>query len=78
MKMFESAAAHALSDLTIAEAMTAFRDGVLSSTELVEACLERCDDGRELNVYVTLDRAGALAAAGAADAARRPVSRSSR
>lgn len=71
MKMFESAAAHALSDLTIAEAMTAFRDGVLSSTELVEACLERCDDGRELNVYVTLDRAGALAAAGAADAARR-------
>ncbi len=71
MKMFESAAAHALSDLTIAEAMAAFRDGVLSSTELVEACLERCDDGRELNVYVTLDRAGALAAAGAADAARR-------
>lgn len=71
MKMFESAEAHAISDLTIAEAAAAFRDGVLTSTELVEACLERCEDGSELNVYVTLDREGALAAAQAADAARR-------
>ncbi len=71
MKLFDSAAQPLLSDLTIGEAMTAFRDGVLSSTELVHACLERAEEGRELNVYVTLNGDGALAEAKAADAARR-------
>ncbi|CAD5106099.1 indoleacetamide hydrolase [Zestomonas carbonaria] len=71
MKLFDAMAAPAATDLTIAEAQAAFRDGVLSSTELVRACLERAEEGRELNVYVTLDGEGALAAARAADAARR-------
>ncbi|WP_375741404.1 indoleacetamide hydrolase [Pseudomonas boanensis] len=69
MKLFHSPETP-VTDQTIGQALAAFRDGVLSSTELVQACLERSDDGRDLNVYVTLDAAGALAAAGAADAAR--------
>lgn len=71
MKMFDSTATHAPSDLTIAEAVEAFRDGVLTSVELVHACLERSEDGRDLNIYVTLDGVGALQAAQAADAARK-------
>ncbi len=57
-------------DLTISEATDAFRRGRLSSRQLVEACLARAEAGRELNVFVTLDAQGALAAADAADAAR--------
>ncbi|MDY3197785.1 MAG: indoleacetamide hydrolase [Pseudomonadaceae bacterium] len=71
MKMFDSTATHAPSDLTIAEAVEAFRDGVLTSVELVHACLERSEDGRDLNIYVTLDGVGALQAAQAADTARK-------
>lgn len=71
MKMSDVTDAHAASDLTIAEAVVAFRDGVLSSVELVNACLERAEDGKALNVYVTLDGVGALQAAQAADAARK-------
>ncbi|SDN43456.1 indoleacetamide hydrolase [Pseudomonas jinjuensis] len=71
MKLFDSAAQPVPSDLTIGEAMAAFRDGVLTSTELVCACLDRAEEGRELNVYVTLNGDGALAEARAADAARR-------
>ncbi|RWU19295.1 indoleacetamide hydrolase [Pseudomonas alkylphenolica] len=71
MNMFEPGVAHGLSDLTIAEAVAAFGDGVLTSVELVQACLERAEDGKALNVYVTLDGAGALQAARAADAARK-------
>jgi Asp-tRNA(Asn)/Glu-tRNA(Gln) amidotransferase A subunit family amidase len=71
MKMFEPGRSHAASDLTIAQAVAAFRDGVLTSVELVHACLERAEDGKALNVYVTLDGVGALRAAQAADAARK-------
>ncbi|MCY1495428.1 Mandelamide hydrolase [compost metagenome] len=70
MRMFESIDAQVLSDLTIAEAQAAFRDGVLSSVELVRACLQRAEEGSALNVFVTLDREGALEAARTADAAR--------
>lgn len=71
MKVFESAALFTPTDLTIAEALTAFRDGVLTSTELVHACLERAEEGKELNVYITLDSEGALEAAKHVDAQRK-------
>lgn len=71
MKMLEDAALYAPSDLTIAEAVAAFKNGVLTSFELVHACLERSEEGKELNIYVTLDGVGALQAAQAADAARK-------
>ena len=71
MKIFDSTVTHVLSDLTIADAVAAFRDGVLTSVELVHACLERSEDGKDLNIYITLDGAGALQAAQAADAARK-------
>ncbi|EOG4615715.1 indoleacetamide hydrolase [Pseudomonas aeruginosa] len=71
MKLFQPSASRVLSDLTIAEAVEAFRHGVLTSVELVSACLDRAEDGCELNAFVTLDVQGALAAARAADTARR-------
>ena len=71
MTVFESAKVHVSTDLTIAEASEAFRNGVLSSVELVQACLKRSEEGKSLNVYVTLDSAGALQAAQAADTARK-------
>lgn len=71
MKLFEPVVMFTPTDLTIAEAMVAFRDGVLTSTELVQACLERAEEGNELNVYVTLDSAGALAAAKLSDEQRK-------
>ena len=71
MKLPLFAQAACATDLTIAEAVDALRSGRLSSRQLVEACLARAEAGRELNVFVTLDAAGALAAADAADAARR-------
>jgi mandelamide amidase len=57
-------------ELTISQAQLAFRDGTLSSRELVHACLERAEEGAQLNAFVTLDVVGALAAADAADSAR--------
>ena len=71
MKLFQPANVFTPTDLTIAEALSAFRDGVMTSTELVQACLERAEEGKELNVYVTLDGAGALQAAKLADAQRK-------
>ncbi|MNF41009.1 Mandelamide hydrolase [compost metagenome] len=75
MNLFDDKDHPVVSDLTIGEAMSAFRDGVLSCSELVRACLERAEEGRELNVYVTLDAQGALDAAQEADDARRAGAR---
>lgn len=59
-----------LTDLTLAEAAAALRDGVLTSIQLVRAGLERAEATKELNIFVTLDAEGALRAAAEADAAR--------
>jgi len=71
MKVFESTYQSTQTDLTIAQAQSAFRNGELTSVELVSACLERAEAGKELNVYVTLDGEGALDAAQRADDRRK-------
>lgn len=57
-------------DLTISQALNAFRSGELTSEALVTACYERINEGKELNVFVTLDPKQALAAAREADRKR--------
>jgi indoleacetamide hydrolase len=70
MKTSQTAAAAPSTDLTIHEAMAAFRDGTLTSVALVEACLRRIEELRHLNVFVTVDAPGALEAAARADLER--------
>lgn len=70
MKIFESPELPLVTDLTIAEAADAFREGRLSSVELVEACFKRIEQGNDLNLFVILNREQALAAARQADADR--------
>jgi Asp-tRNA(Asn)/Glu-tRNA(Gln) amidotransferase A subunit family amidase len=49
-------------------ALAAIRDGTISCRELVERVLARIDaQDPRLNLFITLDREGALAQAGAAD-----------
>lgn len=67
MNISQSAAAVPLTDLTIHEASAALRDGTLTSTALVEACLSRIEELKHLNAFVTVDARGALAAAAQAD-----------
>jgi mandelamide amidase len=71
MKALESIPQYVSKDLTIAEAVAAFISEKLTSVELVSACLERAEKCKELNVYVTLDREGALEAARDADRQRK-------
>lgn len=59
-----------MTDFTIYEAAAALRNGRLSSLQLVQACLERIEAGKSLNIFVTVDAEGALQAAKAADEAR--------
>lgn len=70
MKVFESTSQPVLTDITIAEALKGFRNGKLTSVELVKACIERAEEGKELNVYITLDGEDALEAARNADEQR--------
>lgn len=58
------------SSLGVAEAAEAIRSGRLSSSALVEALIARTEAARGLNAYITLDAAGARAAARQADADR--------
>ena len=67
MKIFPSASQVSSTNLTIDEAMTAMRDGRLTSTALVQACLHRIEDGMHLNAFITVDAQGALQAAAQAD-----------
>jgi Asp-tRNA(Asn)/Glu-tRNA(Gln) amidotransferase A subunit family amidase len=71
MKVFGPTSQSTPTDLTIAEAQSAFRKGELTSVELVNACLVRAEEGKELNVYITLDGKGALEAARHADEQRK-------
>lgn len=67
MKISPSATDPLLANLTIYDAMVAFRDGTLTSTALVEACLQRIEEFEHLNAFVTVDIQGALKAAAQAD-----------
>jgi Asp-tRNA(Asn)/Glu-tRNA(Gln) amidotransferase A subunit family amidase len=56
-----------LTQLGIAQAAQLIRDKKITSAELTQAYIERADTNQDLNAYITLDRAGALAAARRAD-----------
>ena len=57
-----------LTQLGVTEAAGLIRDGKVTSVELTQAYLARAEANADLNAYITLDRAGALAAARQADA----------
>jgi len=57
-----------LTQLGVADAARLIRDKQVTSAELTQAYLARADANPDLNVYITLDREGALAAARRADA----------
>jgi indoleacetamide hydrolase len=57
-----------LTQLTVADAARLIRDRKVTSTELTQAYLARAEANLDLNAFITLDRAGALAAAQTADA----------
>src|SRR5437763_3725862 len=57
-----------LTQLSLSDAATLVRARQVTSVELTQAYITRADANLGLNVYVTLDRAGALAAAQRADA----------
>ncbi|WP_300443503.1 indoleacetamide hydrolase [Zoogloea sp.] len=59
-----------IDELTIAAALRLLASGSLSSEALVKAYLERARARIDLNIFITLDEEGALAAARAVDAAR--------
>ncbi|MEJ2122501.1 MAG: indoleacetamide hydrolase [Alphaproteobacteria bacterium] len=61
-----------LTELTASEAAAAIRSGKISSTALVKALIAKAKAGKSLNAFITLNEAGALKAAAAADAARTP------
>ena len=57
-----------LTQLGVAEAAQLIRDKKITSAELTQAYIARADANQDLNAYITLDRAGAMAAARRADA----------
>jgi len=61
-----------LTELTASEAAAGIRSGKISSVALVKALIAKAKAGKGLNAFITLDETGALKAAAAADAARKP------
>jgi Asp-tRNA(Asn)/Glu-tRNA(Gln) amidotransferase A subunit family amidase len=57
-----------LTQLSVIEAAQLIRDKKVTSAELTQAYLARAEANAALNAYITLDRAGAMAAAQRADA----------
>jgi mandelamide amidase len=57
-----------LTQLSLTEAATLIREGMVTSAELTQAYIARADANPGLNAYIVLDRAGAMAAARRADA----------
>ena len=57
-----------LTQLSVVDAAQLIRERKVTSAELTQAYLARAEANRDLNAYITLDRAGALAAARTADA----------
>src|SRR5262249_62330667 len=57
-----------LTELGIADAAALIRTKLVTSVELTEAYLARAEANRDLNAFITLDRASALEAARRADA----------
>ncbi|MGM9489971.1 indoleacetamide hydrolase [Ideonella sp. YS5] len=59
-----------LTGLGAAETVSGIRAGTLRAEACVQALLDRAERLKDLNAFITLDRAGALAAARAVDASR--------
>jgi indoleacetamide hydrolase len=57
-----------LTQLSVTDAAQLIRRGRVSSVELTQAYVARAEANADLNAFITLDRAGALAAARQADA----------
>src|SRR6185503_8474006 len=57
-----------LTQLSLTDAATLIREGMVTSAELTQAYIARADANPGLNAYIVLDRAGAMAAARRADA----------
>jgi indoleacetamide hydrolase len=64
-----SALAQDLTALSVSEAAAKIRKGEITSEALTKALIEKAKAGKSLNAFITLDEAGALKAAKAADAA---------
>ena len=59
-----------LIELSATDAVRAMRDGELKAEDYAAALLERCEAGKHLNAFITLDANGVLEAARAADRRR--------
>jgi len=59
-----------LTDLSATEAIAAMRQGDISAVDYATALLQRCEAGKHLNAFITLEPGRVLEAASAADKLR--------